>query len=216
MFPFLFGGIGVSQHPSQEQHTPTHNNAAHEDALYDAHITALEDELMTLNMDAAQVNAIADFPLLPPDLILRFQTAGKHIEQLQKATACEGTGPWKVEAYSLAMQQERQMSLCEWLGGSRALVDTTLTYEDLKVCWLETGDAVMTADGKGIMRAQASNDEYVGNKQQPIGDELALYRMWLSDCQEVLELRDEFVSDSGDLGEGKFLRGSVVGEWRVR
>ena len=220
MLLFLFAGIGIYHYPPQEQHAPTHINATHEDALYDAHkshIIALQDDLMTLNQEAAQVNAIADCPLWPPDLIQKFQTAGKHIEQLQKATGCEGTGPWKLEAYTLAVQQGRQMSLCEWLGGSGALVDTGLTYEELKVCWLETGDAVMTADGKGITLVQAPNDVFIGNKQPPpFGDEQALYHTELSYCQEILELREEFVSDSGDLGEGKFLRGSVVGRWRVR
>ncbi len=219
MLLFLFAGIGVYHYRPQEQHTLTHSNATYGDALYDVHktdVTALEDELTTLNKEAAQINDIVERMLLPPDLIQRLQTAGKHIEQLQKATACEGTGPWKVEAYSLAVQQERQMSLCEWLGGSAALLDTKLTYEELKVCWLEIGDVVMAADGKEIRLAQASNDGYVGNKQVPIGDEQALYHMWLSSCQEVMELSEEFVRDSGDLGEGKFLRGSVVGEWRVR
>ena len=221
MLLFLFAGIGIYHYPPQEQYTPTQINTTHEDALYDAHktlITALQNELTTLNKDAAQVNAIADYPLVPPDLIQKYQTAGKHIEQLQKATACERTGPWKVEAYRLAVQQKRQMSLCEWLGGSGALVDTVLTHEELKVCWLETGDAVMTADGKGITHLRASNDVFLGNtqQQQPFGDEQAWYHMWLSFCQEVLELREEFVSDSGDLGEGKFLKASVVGRWRVR
>ena len=118
--------------------------------------------------DRKQFNTIADSPLLSPDMIQRFRTAGSHIEQLQKATACEGTGPW-----------------------------------------------VMAADGK-ITRARIPNDVFVGNKQWPVGDEQALYSMWLSYCQEVLELREEFVSDSGDLGEGKVLRGSLVGKWRVR
>ena len=171
---------------------------------------------MTITEDAKQFNTIADLPLLSPDMIQRLQTAGGHIEQLQKATACEGTGPWKAEAYGLAVKQQRQMSLCEWLGGSGALIDTIMTYEELRVCWLETGDAVMTADGKGITRVQASNDVFVGSKQWPIGDEQALYRMELGFCQEVLELREEFARESGDLGEGKFLRGSVVRRWKVR
>ena len=220
MLLFLFAGIGIYHYPLHKQHTPTHSNATHEDILYEAHktrITALQDELMQIKEDANQFNTIADSPFLPPDLIQRFQTAGKHIEELQKATACEGAGPWKVEAYELAVQQERQMSLCEWLGGSAALTDTILTYEALIVCWLETGDRVMTADSKIIRRAQASNDIFVGNKQPPpLGDKQALYHMWLSYCQEVLELREEFMRDSGDLGEGKFLSGSVVGRWRVR
>ena len=116
----------------------------------------------------------------------------------------------------LAVKQERQMTLCEWLGGSGALIDAVLTYHELRLCLVETGDAVMAADGK-ITRPRIANDIFVGgNKQWPVGDEQALYSMWLSYCREVLELRDEFVSDSGDLGEGKFLSGSLVGKWRVR
>ena len=94
-----------------------------------------------------------------------------------------------------------------------ASIDTTMTYEELQVCWLETGDAVMTADGKGIMRAHASNDGYYG--MRPIGDEQALYRLELGYCMEVLDAREEFMRETGDLGEGKFLR-SVVGKWRIR
>jgi len=90
-----------------------------------------------------------------------------------------------------------------------------MTYEKLRVCWLETGDAVMAADGR-ITRVQAPNHLYVGNIKWPIGDEQALYNMWLSYCQEVLELREEFATESGDLGEGKFLRGSTVRRWRIR
>ena len=211
--------MGVYHYRPQEQHTPTHYNATYEDALYETHkiaITALQDELMTITEDRKQFNTIADSPLLSPDMIQRFQTAGSHIEQLQKATACEGTGPWKAEAYVIAVKQERQMTLCEWLGGSGALIDAIMTYHELRVCLLETGDAVMAADGR-IRRAQIPNDIFVGgNKQWPIGDDQALYTMWLSYCQEVLELKEEFVSDSGDLGEGKFLSGSLVGKWRVR
>ena len=195
-----------------------HYNVTHEDILYEAHkiaITALDDELMTITEDRKQVNTIAGLPLLSPDMIQRLQTAGGHIEQLQKATACEGTGPWKVEAYGPAIKQERQKSLCEWLGCSEALIDIIMTYEELRVCWLETGDAVMAADGT-ITRAQIQNDLYIGNRQWPIGDEQALYHMELGFCQEILELREEFARESGDLGEGKFLRGSTVRRWKMR
>ena len=178
-------------------------------------ITALEDELMAIDEDRKQFNTIAGLRLLSPDIIQRLQTAGGHIEQLQKATACEGTRPWKAEAYALAGKQQRQISLCEWLGGSGAVVDTIMTYEELRVCWLETGDAVMAADGT-ITRAQIQNDVFIGNKQWPVGDEHALYHMELGFCQEVLELREEFARESGDLGEGKFLRGSTVRRWKVR
>ena len=115
----------------------------------------------------------------------------------------------------LAVKQERNMTLCEWLGGSGALIEAVLTYDDLRICLLETGDAVMAADGK-ITRPRIANDVFVANRKWPVGDEQALYSMWLDYCQEVLQLREEFVSDSGDLGEGKFLSGSLVGKLRVR
>ena len=195
-----------------------HYNATHEDTLNEVHkiaITALGDELMAIDEDRKQFNTIAGLPLLSTDMIQRLQTAGGHIEQLQKATACEGTGPWKVEACGLAVRQERPMPLCEWLGCSGAVIDTRMTYEELRVCWLETGDAVMAADGT-ITRAQIQNDLYIGNRQWPIGDEQALYHMELGLCQEILELREEFARESGDLGEGKFLRGSTVRRWKMR
>ena len=210
--------MGIYHYPLQKQHTPTHSNATHKDPPYDAHkkqFTALEEEFMTLIGDVILFTAIADSPLLPPDMIQRLQTAGKHIEQLQKAAGCEGTGPWKAEDYVLALKQQRDVSLCEWLGLSGATTDAILTYEKLQVCWLETGDAVMTADGKGITCAQASDDGYCGNKQRPIADKQAFYHMELDHCKDVLEMK-EFVRESGDLGEEKFLRRSVVGEWRVR
>lgn len=218
MLLFLVAGIVVYHYQPQVQHTPTHSNATHEDILYEAHktrVTALQDEVATLIEDVAPFNTITNYLLLAPDIIQKFQAAGKHIEQLQKATACEGAGPWKAEDYVLALKQQRKLSLCEWLGGWGALINTTMLYEELKVCWLETGDAVMTADGKGIRRAQASNDGYHSNKQRPIGDEQALFRMELGYCREILESREEFMRDTGDLGEGKFLR-SVVAKWRLR
>lgn len=139
----------------------------------------------------------------------------RHIEQLQKATACEGTGPWKAEAYLLAVMQERQMSICEWLGGSRALNNAIMTYEEVRVCLVETGDAVMAADGK-ITHVQEPNHLYVRDIKWPIGDEQALWDMRLHYCQEVLELREEFARDSGELAEGKFLRRSMIRRWKMR
>ena len=218
MLLFLFAGIGLHHYPPQVQHTPTHINATHEDIFYEAHkprITALQDELENLIEDISRFNTVTNYLLLPPDMIQKFQTAGEHIEQLQKATACEGAGPWKAEDLALALKQQRELSLCEWLGGWGASIDTIMIYEELRVCWLETGDAVMTADGKGIKRAQASNDGYYDNIKRPIGDEQALFRMELGYCREILESREEFMRDTGDLGEGKFLR-SVVAKWRLR
>ena len=104
----------------------------------------------------------------------------------------------------LALKQQREFSLCGWLGGWGATIDIVMTYEELRTCWLETGDAVMTADGKGIKRAQASNDGHYGNIERPFGDELALLHIELDCCMEVMEMRDEFLRDTGDFGERKF------------
>ena len=194
------------------------SNATHVYVLYRGHekqFTALKEELTTVFEDAKQFNTTTNYLLLPPEIIRQFQTAGRHIEQLQSAAACEGSGPWKAEAFGLALMQQRELSLCEWLGGSGAVIDIIMTYEELRTCWLETGDAVMTADGKGIKRAQASNDGYYGNNERPVGDDQALFHMELDNCMEVLESKEEFMRDTGDLGEGKFLR-SVVGKWRMR
>ena len=214
----LFASIGRHYYSPHAQHLPTSVNATHVDVLYGAHgkqFTALKEELTTLVEDVQQFDTITGSLLLTPEIIQKFHTAGRHIEQLQNAAACEGTGPWKAEAFVLALTQPREFSLCEWLGGWEATIDIAMTYDELRTCWLETGDAVMTADGKGIKRAQATNDGHDGNKARPVGDEQALLHIDLDCCMEVLELRDEFIRDSGDLGEGKFLR-SAIGKWRVR
>ena len=214
MLLFLFAGIGLYHYPPQVQHTPMHSNAAHEDILFVAQetfIIALHDELVTIAKDATPINTISDYPLMLPDIIQRLQTAGKHIEQLQKATACEGTGPWKVEDHVLASKQQREVSLCELVGRLGASIDRMITFEELKICWVETGYAVLTADGKGIMLAQPSNDGYHGDKQRHIGGDQALVRMELGHCKEILESREEFIRDTGDLGEEKFLRSQVEG-----
>ena len=177
-------------------------------------ITALRADLVTLTEDVARLNPNTYSPLLPPDTIQRFQTAGKHIEQLKKAAACEGTRSWTDEDYELAAKQQRVLSRCEWLTGWGQTIDRIITYEELRICWLETGDAIMTADGN-IVGAQALNDGYYGDKARPVGDDQALLRMDLDVCQEILDSREEFMRDTGDFGEGKFLR-SVVGKGRVR
>ena len=124
-------------------------------------------------MDAATAK-IADSPLLPPDTIQRLQTAGKHIEQLQKVAACEGTGP---EDYTIESYQQREFSLCEWLVVSGELVDELLTEQALRVCWLETGDAVLTAGGRAIMYTR------------PIESSQAFLDRELKLCREALESR---------------------------
>lgn len=215
MLLFLIAGIGPYHYPLQYLHSLTHSNAALEDHLFEAQktlITTLHDELVTLFKDALQFNTITDYPLLPPDMIQRLQTAGEDIELLQKFTACEGMGPWNAEDFMLAWKQQRKVSLCEWLGGSGALIDRMVTLEELKVCWVETGCAVLTADGKGIMLAQASNDGCHGDKQRRIGGDQSLVHMELGRCKEILESRKEFRRETGDLGEGKFLRTQVEGE----
>lgn len=183
--------------------------------IHRTRITALRGELVALTEDIARFNRNTHSPLLSPDTTQKFQTAGKHIEQLQKAAACEGTRSWTDEDYELAAKRQRVLPLCEWLTGWGQTIDIINTYEELRVCRLEAGDAVMTADGN-IVRGQALNDGYWGDKERPIGDDQALLHMELDVCQEILESREEFVRDTGDFGEGKFLRSSVVGEWRVR
>ena len=66
---------------------------------------------MTLMEDAFFTTIAYSLPL-PPDMIQRLQTMGKHIEQLQKAAACEEGRLWKIEA------EIRKRSLCELLGAS--------------------------------------------------------------------------------------------------
>ena len=130
----LFAVMGIYHYRPQEQHTPTRYNptrynATHEDILYQAHktaITALEDELTTIVDHAGQFNAFDNKLLFSLDMIQRLQTAEGHIEQLQKATACEGTGPWKTEAFALAARQQRVMSLCEWLGTSGTVIHANI------------------------------------------------------------------------------------------
>ena len=81
---------------------------------------------MTLMQDAF-FTTIAHWPPLPPDMIQRLQTMGKHIEQLQKAAACEGERPWKVEA------EIRKRSLYELLGASGQRLERILrVFEELE------------------------------------------------------------------------------------
>ena len=125
----LVAGMGIYHYQPQDQHTPTRYNATHEDFLYEAHktaITALEEEFMAIREDGKRFNTFDNMPLSSSDMIQKLQTAEGHIEQLQKATACEGTGPWKAEAFALAAKQQRVMSLCEWLGTSEALIDAMI------------------------------------------------------------------------------------------
>ena len=100
----LFASVGRHYHLPHAQHLPTGINATHVDVLYGTHekqFTALKEELTTLVEDAQQFNTITSYLLLTSEIIQKFHTTGRHIEQLQKAAVCEETGPWKVETMDI-------------------------------------------------------------------------------------------------------------------
>ena len=71
----------------------------------------------------------------------------------------------------------------------------------------------MTTDGKTVTWVQSSNTVDIIDKEWPIEHKRALYHKELSRCRGDLELRDELIRESGNLGEGKFLKRPVV--WGV-